>query len=101
MKTEAKRYFKDLWQGDTDLQEDYTSYTEIPDFEEQIDIITAKYQEKMEELTAWETIIDQGCRITVVAFQPSASHPRPCHVRKRCQHPEMVWRGVGDKLCAI
>ena len=57
--SEAKRYFKDLWQGDTDLQEDYTSYTEIPDFEEQIDIITAKYQEKMEELTAWETIIDQ------------------------------------------
>ena len=57
--SEAKRYFKDLWQGDTDLQEDYTNYTEIPDFEEQIDIITAKYQEKMEELTAWETIIDQ------------------------------------------
>lgn len=57
--SEAKRYFKDLWQGDTDLQEEYTSYIEIPDFEEQIDIITAKYQEKMEELTAWETILDQ------------------------------------------
>ena len=40
------------------MQGEYTDYTEIPEFEEEIDKITAKYQEQFDELTAWETMID-------------------------------------------
>ena len=41
-----------------ELQEKYLDYTKIPDFEDQINRITAEFQEKIDELTAWETIID-------------------------------------------
>ena len=40
------------------LQEQYTDYTEMPDFEAEIDKLTAKYQDQFDELTAWETAID-------------------------------------------
>ena len=51
-------YFKNLYEGDEALQEQYLDYTEIPDFEEEIDRITAKFQDQLDELTAWETAID-------------------------------------------
>ncbi len=51
-------YFKTLFEEDESLQGEYTDYTEIPEFEEEIDKITAKYQEQFDELTAWETMID-------------------------------------------
>lgn len=38
--------------------ETYLDYTKIPDFEEEIDRITAQFQEQLDELTAWETAID-------------------------------------------
>lgn len=38
--------------------ETYLDYTKIPDFEEEIDRITALYQDQLDELTAWETAID-------------------------------------------
>lgn len=57
-KTSVRDYFKDLYESDEDLQEQYTDYTEIPDFEEQIDKITAQFEAQLEELNAWETMID-------------------------------------------
>ena len=58
--SEARRYYKDLFDSNNEYYKDlgYVSYTEIPDFEEQVDIITAKYQDKIEELAAWENQID-------------------------------------------
>ena len=58
--SEARRYYKDLFESNNEYYKDlgYVSYTEIPDFEEQVDIITAKYQDKIEELAAWENQID-------------------------------------------
>lgn len=38
--------------------ETYLDYTKIPDFEEEIDRITAQFQDQLDELTAWETAID-------------------------------------------
>ena len=55
---EVRRYFKDLYSNDPELKEKYKDYTQIPDFEEEIDKIAAKYQEQLEELNAWETQID-------------------------------------------
>ena len=55
---ELRRYFKSLYEGDEDLQSKYTDYTCIPDFEEEIDKIAAKYQQQLEELNAWETQLD-------------------------------------------
>ena len=40
------------------LQEKYTDYTEMPDFEAELDKLTAKYQDEFDQLTAWETNID-------------------------------------------
>ena len=55
----ARDYFKNLYENDPELQAEYTDYTEIPDFEEEIDKITAKFQDQLDELTAWETEIDR------------------------------------------
>ncbi len=54
----VRDYFKNLFENDESLQGEYTDYTEIPDFEEEIDKITAKYQDQFNDLTAWETAID-------------------------------------------
>ncbi len=55
---EIRDYFKSLYESDEELQAQYKDYTEIPDFEEQIDKLTAKYQDQFDELTAWETALD-------------------------------------------
>ena len=55
---EARDYFKNLYRTDKELQEKYIDYTEIPDFEEEIDKITAKFQSQLDELAAWETLLD-------------------------------------------
>lgn len=57
-KHSIRDYFKELFEGDKDLQELYLDYTEIPDFEEQIDRITAQFQDQLDEMTAWETALD-------------------------------------------
>ena len=57
-KHSVRDYFKDLYEGDEELQEKYVDYTEIPDFEKEIDKITARFQDQLDELTAWETMID-------------------------------------------
>lgn len=57
-KHSVRDYFKSLFENDEALQEQYLDYTEIPDFEEQIDRITAEFQENLDDLTAWETAID-------------------------------------------
>ena len=55
---EQRDYFKDLYANDKELQAKYKDYTEIPDFEDAIDKITANYQDELDSLTAWETAID-------------------------------------------
>lgn len=55
---EVRNRFRALYEGDEDLKTKYKDYTQIPDFEEEIDKITAKYQDEMAELTAWETALD-------------------------------------------
>ena len=57
-KHSVRDYFKELWDGDKDLQEKYLDYTQIPDFEEAIDKIVAEYQEQLDEMAAWETALD-------------------------------------------
>ena len=54
----VRDYFKGMWDKDPELQETYDSYTEIPDFEEEIDRIVALHQEKIQELAAWELNVD-------------------------------------------
>lgn len=59
----ARSYFKDLYKADqaeggAHLYDDYVDYTEIPEFEEQINKLTAEFQDQLDELTAWETAID-------------------------------------------
>ena len=53
-----RSYFKGLFEDDPELQEKYTDYTEIPDFEDEVNRITAQFQDQLDELTAWETAID-------------------------------------------
>lgn len=57
-KHSIRDYFKNLYNGDEELQAQYLDYTQIPDFEDQIDKITAEFQEQLDEMTAWETAID-------------------------------------------
>ena len=50
--------YKDQFDADAALQEKYTDYTEMPDFEAELDKLAAKYQDEFDQLTAWETNID-------------------------------------------
>lgn len=53
----VRNKYKDLFnQGE--YGEKYKDYTEIPDFEAEIDKITAKYTDQLAELTAWENAIN-------------------------------------------
>ncbi len=55
---DVRNRYKAIYDEDENLQLQYKDYTQIPDFEEEIDKITAKYQDEMAELTAWETALD-------------------------------------------
>ena len=60
---ENRAYFKSVWEADqaeggAHLYDNYKDYTEIPDFEEQVNMITAQFQDELADLTAWETQID-------------------------------------------
>ena len=55
---EVRQYFRSLYNNDPEYKGKYSDYTEIPDFEEEIDKITARYNDELAELTAWETAID-------------------------------------------
>ena len=57
-KASVRDYFKNLYENDETLKAQYKDYTEIPDFEEEIDKLTAKFQDQLDELTAWETQLD-------------------------------------------
>ena len=55
---ELRDFYKALYEGDEDYKCKYTDYTQIPDFEEELDKIAAKYQDEIEQLSAWETQLD-------------------------------------------
>ena len=60
---ENRTYFKNLFEADqaeggAHEYDCYKDYTEIPDFEENVNKITAQFQDELAELTAWETQID-------------------------------------------
>jgi dynactin complex subunit len=57
-KHSVRDYFKAMYENDPELQAEYLDYTQIPDFEEAIDKITAEFQDQLDELTTWETAID-------------------------------------------
>lgn len=54
----VRAYFKEMYEKDPALREKYQDYTQIPDFEEEIDKIVAQTQDELDQLTAWETAID-------------------------------------------
>jgi hypothetical protein len=56
-KHSVRDYFKSLYENDPALQEQYLDYTEMPDFEAELDKVLAKNQDQLEELAAWETIL--------------------------------------------
>lgn len=53
-----RREYKEMYEASPELQEKYNDYTEIVEFEEELDRITAKYQDELAELVAWETAVD-------------------------------------------
>lgn len=58
-----RAYFKSIYEADqaeggAHKYDDYKDYTEIPDFEDEVNKITAAFQDQLDELTAWETQID-------------------------------------------
>ena len=55
---EIRDFYKALYEGDEDYQGKYKDYTQIPDFEAEMDKIAAKYQDELAQLTAWETQLD-------------------------------------------
>ena len=59
-KAELRDKFKYLYRTDEEAYRDlgYKDYTEIPEFEEELNKLTAQMQEELEELEAWETQID-------------------------------------------
>lgn len=50
--------FKKLYEEDPTLREKYLDYTKIPEFEEELERLQAEFQDKLDELAAWETNVD-------------------------------------------
>ena len=59
--------YKDIWDSEAlaysnetgkDYKSVYVDYTELPEYEEEIDISTAIYEEYLSELTAWQTELE-------------------------------------------
>ena len=57
-KKSTREYFKKLYDNDPELQAKYKDYTEIPDFEAEIDKYVAANQDELDQLTAWEEQIN-------------------------------------------
>lgn len=57
-KNELRDQYKALFEEDPELQVKYTDYTEIPEFEKEMEAITAEIQSELDELTNWETELD-------------------------------------------
>lgn len=59
-KHSVRDYFKTLFEDNDGVIDGktYLDYTQIPDFEEAIDKITAQYQDQLDEVAAWETALD-------------------------------------------
>ena len=65
--SEQRNIFKEIYANDDELQERYSDYTEIPDFEEEIAKISAQYQNELTELSFWESQIDN--QITTISTE--------------------------------
>ena len=57
-KAEIRNRYKELYASDEELQAQYKDYTDIPDFEEEIDKITAQLTDELNDIAEWETQID-------------------------------------------
>ena len=60
-KGEVRSTYAELWNEKEEYwteECDYTDYTEIPGYEEELEKITATIQEQLDELNAWEVMID-------------------------------------------
>ena len=55
---EIRQFYRALYDSDEEYQGKYKDYTQIPDFEEEMDRIAAKYNDQLAEITAWETALD-------------------------------------------
>ena len=55
---EIRQFYRALYDENEEYQGKYKDYTQIPDFEEELDKIAAKYNDQLAELTAWETALD-------------------------------------------
>ena len=55
---EIRDFYKALYDEDEEYNGKYKDYTQIPDFEAEMDKIAAKYQDQLAELNAWETQLD-------------------------------------------
>ena len=57
-KAELRNKYKDMFASDEELQELYTDYTDIPDFEEDLDRILAESTVRLDEISDWEEAIN-------------------------------------------
>jgi chromosome segregation ATPase len=69
-----KDQYKEIYKNSPELQEQYKDYTEIPDFEEEIDRITAEFQDKLDELTSWEQAIDAQITTKSAEFEEQKAY---------------------------
>ena len=57
-KSALREQFKEMFDTDSDLRCEYTDYTKIPEFQEELDKLTARFEDELEQLAAQETAID-------------------------------------------
>ena len=57
-KAALREQFKEMFDTDPDLRDEFANYTEIPEFQEELDKLTARFQDELEQLAAQETAID-------------------------------------------
>ena len=66
---EVRDLYKALYEGDSDYQGKYADYTEIPDYELEMDKIAAIYQQHEEEIAVWEQAINDQITIDTTELE--------------------------------
>jgi len=71
---EIRSYYQNLYNDNDELQEQYFDYTQLPEYQFEIDILNAEHQMKLEELANAEGALDEENTVLGVELQEAKTY---------------------------
>lgn len=57
-KAELREQYREMYEESEELQLNYNVYTDIPDFEDAMNMLTARFQDELDNLANWENLLN-------------------------------------------